>query len=313
MQHGRERVHVEPFESVDIAPQQRLLGVVQRLPRHVGGGVTGGGERGTGPLQGAVDRGDRASQQLGDLARRPAEHFPEDQHRPLPGCQPLQRGDERQADRLPGDGGLRRVRRGRQHPLVRYGSDPGRLGQAGADRGVHARRGGEIHRPGPALTALEQVEAHIRGDPVEPGPQGRPPLEPVVAPPGPHHRLLDGVLGLERRAQHPVAVAGQLGAVGLQPVHGLAPVHGLVPVHGLLPGRASCAAVRRPGPAVRRGFARRGPFHRGPTHPPVSRPPAHAPDATGASGTSLLLGTGLRSREPGAGEPGNRAQENPGI
>ena len=36
------------------------------------------------------------------------------------------------------------------------------------------------------------------------------------APPGPDHRLLHGVLGLEGRAEHPVAVAGQLPAVLLE-------------------------------------------------------------------------------------------------
>ena len=42
-------------------------------------------------------------------------------------------------------------------------------------------------------------------------------LEAVEAAPRPHHRLLHGVLGLERRAEHPVAVAGQLDPVPFQP------------------------------------------------------------------------------------------------
>jgi hypothetical protein len=41
-------------------------------------------------------------------------------------------------------------------------------------------------------------------------------LEAVVAAPGPQHRLLHRVLGLEGRAEHPVAVAGQLPAVLLE-------------------------------------------------------------------------------------------------
>ena len=42
------------------------------------------------------------------------------------------------------------------------------------------------------------------------------PSKPVDAAPGPHHRLLHGVLGLEARAEHPVAVAGQLPPVRLE-------------------------------------------------------------------------------------------------
>jgi hypothetical protein len=37
-----------------------------------------------------------------------------------------------------------------------------------------------------------------------------------MAPPGAEHRLLHGVLGLEGRGEHPVAVAGQLPAVLLE-------------------------------------------------------------------------------------------------
>ena len=74
----------------------------------------------------------------------------------------------------------------------------------------------EVHRPGPALAAAEHVEAHVGGDAVQPRPQRRAALEAVDALPGPHHRLLHGVLGLEARAEHPVAVAGQLPAVGLE-------------------------------------------------------------------------------------------------
>lgn len=267
MQQRGQGVHVEAFEGVDVAPEQGLLLVAQRLGRGVGGGVGIRGEGGPGALQRAVDRGDRAAQQLSDLGRGPAEHLAQDQHRPLPGRQPLQRGDERQPHRLPGDRGLGRVAGRRQHPFVRDRPDPGRLGQPGPDRGVHARRGGQVHRPGPALAAPEQVQADVGGDPVEPGAQRGAPLEAVVAAPGPHHRLLHGVLGLEGRAQHAVAVAGQLGAVRLQPVRQRALFHRLFTV------------VRRPGPvrgrrfAHRRGVAHRGPFHR---DPPI-RLPASAP------------------------------------
>src|SRR5438876_487621 len=43
-------------------------------------------------------------------------------------------------------------------------------------------------------------------------------LEAVEAPPGADERLLDGVLGLEWGAEHPVAVGRQLGAMLLAPL-----------------------------------------------------------------------------------------------
>ena len=46
--------------------------------------------------------------------------------------------------------------------------------------------GREVHRPGPPLRAAEHVQADVRRDPVQPGPQRRAALEPVEAAPGPH-------------------------------------------------------------------------------------------------------------------------------
>ena len=74
----------------------------------------------------------------------------------------------------------------------------------------------EIHRPRPALTTVEHVEADVGRNPVEPGTKRCAPLEAVVAAPGADVGLLHGVLGLERGAEHAVAVARQLAAVLLE-------------------------------------------------------------------------------------------------
>src|SRR3712207_8932066 len=50
-------------------------------------------------------------------------------------------------------------------------------------------------------------------DPVQPGAQRRTALEIGQPAPGPHHRLLHGVLRVEGRAEHAVAVPDQLAAV----------------------------------------------------------------------------------------------------
>ncbi len=77
-------------------------------------------------------------------------------------------------------------------------------------------RGAEVHRPGATLAAVQHVEADVRRDPVEPRAQRGAALEPVDAAPGPDQRVLNGVLGLERRAEHAVAVGGQLAPVLLE-------------------------------------------------------------------------------------------------
>src|SRR5581483_11874933 len=71
-------------------------------------------------------------------------------------------------------------------------------------------------RAGPSLAAAQHVEARVGGDAVQPGSQRGTSLEAVDAAPRPHERLLHGVLGLEARAEHAVAVPGQLLAVLLQ-------------------------------------------------------------------------------------------------
>src|SRR5439155_13031395 len=57
-------------------------------------------------------------------------------------------------------------------------------------------------------------------DAVEPGAQCRAALEAVEVPPRAQERVLDGVLRVERRAEHPVAVRGQLAAMLLQLAEG---------------------------------------------------------------------------------------------
>jgi hypothetical protein len=59
----------------------------------------------------------------------------------------------------------------------------------------------------------EGVQARIRRDPVEPAAKRRAFPEPVKSPPRAKHRLLDEILGVVERADHPVAVHLELPAV----------------------------------------------------------------------------------------------------
>ena len=133
----------------------------------------------------------------------------------------LQRRDERELDRLPGDRDLRRVSLGHDQAVGRR-LDPGDLGKRVQVVRDRLARGAQVHRARAALTRAQHVEADVRRDAIQPGAERRPALESVEALPGAQHRLLDRVLRLERRAQHPVAVSGQLSPVLLEPVDQLA-------------------------------------------------------------------------------------------
>src|SRR6185436_3587945 len=76
--------------------------------------------------------------------------------------------------------------------------------------------GTEVHRAGAPLPTGDRVETDVRRDPVEPGAQRGATFEPVERLPGANHRLLHRILGLEGRAEHPVAVARQLTTVELE-------------------------------------------------------------------------------------------------
>ncbi len=102
-------------------------------------------------------------------------------------------------------------------PVVRARGDPDVLGQESAHvRLVRWGRRPEFHRPGAALRTAVHVGADVVGDAVKPRPHRGAPLELVAESPGPQERLLHGILGLEARAEHPVAVTRQFAAVPLQ-------------------------------------------------------------------------------------------------
>ena len=141
--------------------------------------------RGPGPLQGAVGRGDAGAERRGGLAGRPAEHVAGDQRRALPRRQDLERGQERQRDRLPRDGhrlGLLVARRGRLEQQVRVGLQPRHLGErarrrsagscAGACPGRRWWRSGTARRGTATRRRSRTGRARLSG--TSPAPRPRP-------------------------------------------------------------------------------------------------------------------------------------------
>jgi hypothetical protein len=128
----------------------------------------------------------------------------------------LERGDEREPDRLPRDREIGGIGIVGEDASVRNGLDPRRLGDRSGQRDVGVHLLADLHRACAPDAPLEHVETDVRRDPVEPRAKRGAALEAVVAPPRAQERVLNRVLGLERRAEHAVAVAGQLGAVLLE-------------------------------------------------------------------------------------------------
>ena len=89
-------------------------------------------------MQRAVHRRVARVEQLGHLGGVPAHDVAQQEHRALARREVLERGDEREADRLAGLGQLGGVAVDRQHALVGNREHPLRLGEHCAPAGVSA-------------------------------------------------------------------------------------------------------------------------------------------------------------------------------
>jgi hypothetical protein len=225
---GRQRRHLE-HRVVGEQPHERIeVGVLERrrVPVHDQAPVMVGGladvvladprlpQRAPGALQGAVHRHGRDLEQLGGLRRVPAEHVAQDEHGPLPGGQVLQGGDQREPRALPGHHDRGRIARAAQAATrqERVGNrlQPRHVGQRVAERRIRVRPGrAQPSRQRPPAAVLDRPQAGVGGDAVQPGPQRRAALEPVPRPPGAQQGLLQHVLGVVHRPEHPVAVREQ--------------------------------------------------------------------------------------------------------
>ena len=174
--------------------------------------------RGPRALQQAVGGGLAEVQQLGDLPGRPGHGVAQDQHRPLARGQVLDGREVCQLDRLARlDHGRRLVvRRSRQlQQPVGVRLEPGQFDRRREVGVQHLFRRTDVGRHDPLRTARQRVEAGVRRDAVEPGPEQRPSLERGTRLPGLEVRVLDEVVGVVDRAEHPVAVDVELAAVAL--------------------------------------------------------------------------------------------------
>ena len=146
-------------------------------------------------------------EQLCDFRGLPPQDLAQDQRCALARREVLEGRYEREADRVLGDGGV---------GGVGQWFEPGRFGFGVEVLFYWCLRRAQVHRARAALRALQHVQADIGGDAVEPRAQGRALFEAVERAPSAHEGFLDRILGVERRAEHPVAVRGQLGPMLLE-------------------------------------------------------------------------------------------------
>jgi hypothetical protein len=206
--HG---VHVALDHLAQALVAQRAQG---RLLRALGQALV---DRPAGALQGAVDRRDRRLERLGDLLPREAQHLAQDERGALVGRQVLQRCHEGELDAL----ASLVARLGSRAPvdepelLVGIRLDPGRLDQRRPRRVVGVGGRAVVDRQHPPGPALDGGQRRVGRYPVQPGAQRASPLEARQPAPGAQQGVLEGVLGVVDRAEHPVAVGVQRPAVGL--------------------------------------------------------------------------------------------------
>ncbi len=163
-------------------------------------------------LQRAIYRGNRGVQGLRYFRGRPAQHFDQQQHGALLRRQALERGHEREADTLLQHCGSRRIGICGQGAGVRDRLEPMRARALG-EFVVHRTGRALFHRPRPPRAVTQFIEAHIRCDAVQPGAQRGSSVESLQISPRADDGLLHGIVGVDGRAEHPVAVASQSEAV----------------------------------------------------------------------------------------------------
>jgi hypothetical protein len=166
-------------------------------------------EASTGPLEEPLHRDGGGIEHRRHLGESEAKHVVEQERRALPGRQALESGDEGETDRVAGFEACLRVS-WLLDPSVGVGLQPGRL--EGPGRSGRAERWDGYGRWS-ALGVTDGVEAAVGGDPIHPGTKRRPTAEAPDRPPGGDHRVLEDVVGVGERAEHPVAVQVQLGAI----------------------------------------------------------------------------------------------------
>ena len=165
------------------------------------------------PLQRAVRGGDTHSEHGGCVVGGPVERVPENQDRALARRQMLDRREKRELDRLPCDDHL--VRLGALvEKAVRVRLKPRQVSRRLRRRPERGWRAGLVRHEAPR-SALEDPETRVRGDPIEPGAERRASVVGRAAAPCTEQRVLDGVLGILERPEHPVGVHLELAAMAL--------------------------------------------------------------------------------------------------
>ena len=159
-------------------------------------------------LQSAVHGRRCGVEDPGDFGGRELQHFAQDQHGPLAGRKVLEGSDEGElhafALQVPG----RRIDiLGRNGTFVLWPRfEPDRTGHRVPQAVLAPPRRAVIGREDPTRSARDQPQAGVRRDLVQPRAHRAPTLEGTQSSPGAEQRLLQGVLRVLDRAEHPVAM-----------------------------------------------------------------------------------------------------------
>jgi hypothetical protein len=150
------------------------------------------------PLERAVDGDRRHLERLGGLPGREAEDVSEHEDGSLPGGQVLEGGREGELDALTlFVARVRAEHRSVDSELgVGVGLEPNRLGERLAESYVGIGRWTVVDREHALGPLLDQAEAGVGGNPIQPGAKRASTLEAGESAPGAEHSLLQRVLGV---------------------------------------------------------------------------------------------------------------------
>jgi hypothetical protein len=97
--------------------------------------------------------------------------------------------------------------------MIGIGLEPRDLGQRDARVTGRVGRRDDVERHDALRALADDVQRCVGGDSVEPRPYRLVALEPAESAPGAQHGVLERVVGVVQRAEHPVAVRVQLAAM----------------------------------------------------------------------------------------------------
>jgi len=196
-------IDIVPLERSDVTIQHPFL----RFSYFGGDTLVAAGERRAGSLQRAIDGGYGSVQRFGHFRGGPTQHLDQEQNRALLGRKMLESRHESEPDALAQDGSFGWI--GVRWDSASIGNRLELMRAGALDQWVGGSAGGSLfHWTRSSVSMGKFIQADVSGDSIQPSPQCRASVEFIQTFPRADHRFLRGVVSVDGRAEHAVAVPG---------------------------------------------------------------------------------------------------------